>query len=111
MMKIELMFEDLPENITDVTVRISVEDQLEADAPARRLYSTSVGPLTGHRVQPEVTLEVDIPPLKDVSEPVLMIRAEACTQSHQPLRFLNTTATPLPQGADESVRVVLSRIV
>ena len=110
-MKVELAFDDVPGDIEDARADIHVEDQSEADAPAPQLFSRHVGPFAIRRSQPIVTMDVDFTIPAGDYEPSLIVRVKASTQDHQPIEFLNTTATPLPKEPSRSVRVVLSRIM
>ncbi|MEQ9358050.1 hypothetical protein [Coleofasciculus chthonoplastes] len=109
-MKIELEFENVPDNIENAIAEIRVEDQSEADAPAIRLSSKRVGPFLIQHSQPKVTLDVDLTIPDGNHELSILVRVKGHTQSNQPIEFLNTTTTSLPTGS-ELVQVTLSRIL
>ncbi|GAB4382692.1 MAG: hypothetical protein Kow00121_43340 [Elainellaceae cyanobacterium] len=113
-MKIELAFSNVSTDIKDAIADIHVEDQSEADAPSMRLISKRVGPFTISKSQPSVTVDVDLnldQNISDAHELSLIVRVKSQAADDQPIEFLNTTTTPLPNNSSELVEVRLSRIV
>jgi hypothetical protein len=110
-MKVELAFDDVPDDIEGAIADIHVEDQSEADAPAPRLFSGRVGPFAIQRLQPTVTMDVELTVPAGGRELALVVRVRAHTQGNQPIEFLNTTTTPLPKEPSPLVRVMLSRVM
>ncbi|GJL62455.1 MAG: hypothetical protein NPIRA04_11090 [Nitrospirales bacterium] len=109
-MKLELEFQEVPEDLECVTGDIYVEDHREADAPSQQLQSMKIGPFTIQSSQPTVTLDVDFTVFSANQEPALIIRAKAYTQAKQPIEFLNTTENYLPNNPDSYMTVTMSRI-
>lgn len=114
-MKIQLVFPNIFNDVKDAVAHIHVEDQSEADAPSIRLASECIElPITS-KLQPSVTVELDLnldpKLLKTAYEIALFVRVKGCTPDEQPIEFLNTTTVPLPTDLNGSVKVILSRIV
>lgn len=109
-MKVQLVFDDVPDDLEGAIADIRVEDQSEADAPALLLSSRRVGPFAIHHSRPELTLDVDLTIPND-HEPSLFVRVEAHTLSKKTTKFLNTTTVALSGDPNALVRVPLERIV
>ena len=106
-MKIELAFENVPNDIESAVADIHIEDQSEADAPSLQLFSKR---FAIQQLQPTITVDMDLNVPDANRELTILVRVKAQTQSNQPIEFLNTTTTPLPKDLNGSVQVMLSRI-
>jgi hypothetical protein len=109
-MRVELAFDDLPDDIEGAIADMHVEDQSEADAPAPRLFSGRAGPFTIRRSQPTIVAEVDLSVPEATQGLALIVRVRGRTRGGQPVEFLTTTTTALPADPRKPVRAVLSRI-
>lgn len=109
-MKVVLVFEDVPDDLEEAMAEIRVEDQSEADAPAPQLFSERVGPFAIQRSKPTTITDVDLSALASGPDLALVVRVKAHSRDNQPVEFLNTTSTVLPEDLGESVQVTLSRV-
>lgn len=107
-MNIVLTFDEIPEGVNKALVDIWIEDQSEADRPAPRVFSKQLNLVSIQPLGPTV-LEIDPGPLPE-NKGQLSVVVRVKSQNTQPVEYLNTTTTPLPNSSSESVTVALSRI-
>ena len=101
---------DLPANLASVTVDLRVDDQSQADAPARSLEKHRIGPLVpdgGGRLR--LTLPVDIP-AGTREQPALNLRVRCTTADGTTHVFINTSEVLLPSSDAGVVRADVFRI-
>lgn len=105
-MKVTLQLMQARPDAVAVSGVIRVDDQSEADAPARALEAHPFGPVP---VGPDGRVTVSLPDNLAAPGASLNVRAEVRDASGGSARFLNTTAIPVPPVGTEAISAELDR--
>ena len=112
-MELDLHFPDLDQDLVEAVARVQVADLATAGEPSAGADSADVGPFTVAPSTGSVTVTVTaaLPGLRRAYEAGLTVRVRARAGSGgQPVEYLNTTGTRVPEHPDGPVRVSLERI-
>jgi len=107
-MRIELQFANLSEDLKGASIRISVQEHSEEDAPPQSLLDRSIGPVTVHQREPAFLVDIESA-WADRPDIRLIVQISADAGGRR-CRFLNTTEITLSGHTDETIRVPMSRI-
>lgn len=110
MLRLRLIFADLVEFIGKADIEIRIEDQSEADAPAKRLASTT---LESEAIQQQsILIETELGAVlpQNQDELALMVKVRGVDKNQQPLVYFNTESTTLNSDRIAPTDVVLTRV-
>jgi hypothetical protein len=105
-MQLTLRLADVPMDAIEITGTVRIDDQREADAPARGLAQQAFGPMP----LPAGGVTVSVPDERLSAGASLNIRAEVRDAGGGVTRFVNTTAIPAPPSGTRALTVELDRI-
>lgn len=106
-MKLTLRFSPPPQDAAEVSGTVRIDDQREADAPARALGAQPFGPVALDR---DASVTVTLPDSALSAGASLNIRAEVRDAAGGLTAFLNTTALPAPPPGTAAMTAELDRI-
>lgn len=106
-MKLTLRLAEIPRDAVDVSGNVRIDDQREADAPARAIGAQPFGPMP---LEAGGSVTVTVPDEGLSAGASLNVRAEVRDASGGLTHYLNTTAIPAPPRGTRLMSAELDRI-
>jgi hypothetical protein len=101
MMNIVMSLHTVPDDLEGAIVDIRVEDARDAGASTRYGASSHAAPVSPHRSNPIVTLDVDLRLPTAAHALSLFVRVEVSTEREDTITISTTTTTPVSEKSGE----------